>query len=209
MQQNTLPGRPYCMLRNFFKVALRNLWKHKGYSFLNIFGLAMGMTCSLLILLWIRDERSVDAFHAKESRLYSIYERQYYDGKADAGYYTPGLLPAEMKKVIPEVEMAAGYGWQDEATFEAGTKIIKEKGSSAGVDFFSMFSYPLLQGRPATALAWWAMHVWLQNFAYHVGLEWWVFLLAGALALLIALLTVSVQAIKVAIANPVKSLRTE
>ena len=48
------------MLRNFLKVALRNLWKQKGYSFLNIFGLAMGMTCSLLILLWIRDEKSVD-----------------------------------------------------------------------------------------------------------------------------------------------------
>jgi putative ABC transport system permease protein len=61
----------------------------------------------------------------------------------------------------------------------------------------------------ASPLAWWAMHGWLQNFAYHVDLEWWVFLLAGALALLIALLTVSVQAIKVAIANPVKSLRTE
>jgi len=61
----------------------------------------------------------------------------------------------------------------------------------------------------ATPLAGWAMHVWLQNYAYHIGLEWWVFLLAGAMALLIALLTVSFQAIRVAIANPVKSLRTE
>jgi hypothetical protein len=61
----------------------------------------------------------------------------------------------------------------------------------------------------ASPLAGWAMHVWLQNYAYHIGLEWWVFLLAGAMALLIALLTVSFQAIRVAIANPVKSLRTE
>jgi hypothetical protein len=61
----------------------------------------------------------------------------------------------------------------------------------------------------ASPLAAWAMHVWLQNYAYHIGLEWWVFLLAGAMALLIALLTVSFQAIRVAIANPVKSLRTE
>jgi putative ABC transport system permease protein len=61
----------------------------------------------------------------------------------------------------------------------------------------------------ASPLAWWAMHVWLKNFAYHIELSWWIFLLAGAMALLIALLTVSVQAIKVAIANPVKSLRTE
>jgi putative ABC transport system permease protein len=61
----------------------------------------------------------------------------------------------------------------------------------------------------ASPLAWWAMRGWLQNFAYHVDLEWWIFLLAGAMALLIALLTVSVQAIRVAIANPVKSLRAE
>jgi putative ABC transport system permease protein len=86
------------MLKNFFKVAFRNLWKQKGYSFLNIFGLAMGMTCSLLILLWIRDEKSVDGFHANGDRLYSIYERQYYDGKIEAGYYTPGILADELKK---------------------------------------------------------------------------------------------------------------
>jgi ABC-type antimicrobial peptide transport system permease subunit len=61
----------------------------------------------------------------------------------------------------------------------------------------------------ASPLAWWAMRGWLQNFAYHVDLEWWIFLLAGVMALLIALLTVSIQAIKVAIANPVKSLRAE
>jgi len=66
------------MLKNFLKLALRNMWKQKGYSFLNIFGLALGMACSLLILLWIMDEKSTDNYHAKGDRLYSIYERQYY-----------------------------------------------------------------------------------------------------------------------------------
>jgi len=141
------------MIRNFFKVAIRNLWKHKGYSFLNIFGLAMGMTCSLLILLWINDERGMDNFHTKGARLFRVFERQYYDGKIVGGYYTPGLLAAEMKKVIPEVEMAAGYSWVDEATFQSGDKIIKEKGSSAGADYFSMFSYPLIGGTAASALS--------------------------------------------------------
>ncbi|HVV06707.1 MAG TPA: ABC transporter permease, partial [Puia sp.] len=140
------------MLKNFFKVAIRNLWKHKGYSFLNIFGLAMGMTCSLLILLWIRDERSVDAWHTKGDRLYKVYERQYYDGKIEAGYYTPGLLPAEMKKVLPEVELAAGYTWEGDNTFQVGEKILKEKGCSAGPAFFQMLDYPLLEGHAATAL---------------------------------------------------------
>src|SRR5262249_11032443 len=67
--QTSLREQTALMLKNFLKVALRNLWKHKGYSFLNVFGLAMGMTCSLLILLWIRDERSIDNFHPNGSRL--------------------------------------------------------------------------------------------------------------------------------------------
>ncbi|MCC7401114.1 MAG: ABC transporter permease [Chitinophagaceae bacterium] len=61
----------------------------------------------------------------------------------------------------------------------------------------------------AFPVAWWGMHTWLQDFAYRISIEWWVFALAAFIALLIALLTVSVQAIKAALANPVKSLRTE
>ncbi len=147
------PPKTVNMIKNFFKVAIRNLWRHKGYSFLNIFGLAMGMTCSLLILLWINDERSVDTFHAKASRLYSVYERQYYDGKIESGYYTPGILPPEMKKVLPEIELASSFSWRDKNTFQVGDKILKEQGSHAGADFFKMFSYPLLQGNAATALS--------------------------------------------------------
>ncbi len=61
----------------------------------------------------------------------------------------------------------------------------------------------------AFPVAWWAMHRWLQDFAYRINIEWWIFVIAGIAALLIALLTVSFQAIKAAVANPVKSLRTE
>jgi len=61
----------------------------------------------------------------------------------------------------------------------------------------------------AFPVAWWAMHTWLQDFAYRINIDWWVFLLAGVVALLIALVTVCFQAVKAAMANPVKSLRTE
>jgi putative ABC transport system permease protein len=61
----------------------------------------------------------------------------------------------------------------------------------------------------AAPIAWWVMHNWLEDFAYRVNLQWWVFAAAGSIALLIALVTVSVQAIKAALANPVNSLRTE
>jgi ABC-type antimicrobial peptide transport system permease subunit len=61
----------------------------------------------------------------------------------------------------------------------------------------------------ATPIAWWAMHHWLQDFTYRINIQWWVFVLAGALAILIAVITVSFHAVKAAVANPVKSLRTE
>jgi putative ABC transport system permease protein len=67
----------------------------------------------------------------------------------------------------------------------------------------------LLSSLIAFPIAWWCMHVWLQDFAYRIGVGWWVFVIAAMLALIIAFATVSFQAVKAAIANPVKSLRSE
>ncbi|MFD2933666.1 ABC transporter permease [Spirosoma flavum] len=140
------------MIRNYFKIAWRNLVRNKGFSSINIVGLALGMACSLLILLWVQDERSVDGFHANGKQLYQVYERQQYDGKIEADYLTQGLLADELKRVIPEVQYASSMEWNNPVTFEAGDKINKMEGTFAGADFFKMFSYPLLQGTPETAL---------------------------------------------------------
>ena len=141
------------MLKNYLKTAWRNLWKNKVFSAINILGLALGMTCSLLILLWTRGEKSIDNFHVNGNRLYSIYERIYIDNTVEGGYSTPGLLPDQMKRDLPEVEMASGFTRSYRSTFQAGDKLIKVNGSYAGADFFRMFSYPLLEGSPATALS--------------------------------------------------------
>ena len=73
-------------------------------------------------------------------------------------------------------------------------------------DFIKLVIIAILIASP---VAWWAMNKWLQDFAYRIHISWWIFAVAGLIALLIALITVSFQAIKAAIANPVKSLRTE
>jgi ABC-type antimicrobial peptide transport system permease subunit len=73
-------------------------------------------------------------------------------------------------------------------------------------EFIRLVILSLLIGGP---IAWWIMHNWLQNYHYHANLSWWIFALAGSGAVVITLLTVSFQAIKAAMANPVKSLRTE
>jgi len=144
------------MIKNYFKTAWRNLIRNKAFSVINISGLALGLTCSLLIVLWIHDERSVDGFHKNGKLLYQVYERNYYDGKVEASYPTQGLLAEELKKVIPEVQYASGFEYASAPgtfnTFEANNKVNKMGGLYAGTDFFSMFSYPLLQGTPQTAL---------------------------------------------------------
>jgi ABC-type antimicrobial peptide transport system permease subunit len=145
------------MFKNYFKTAWRNITRNKAFSVINILGLVLGLTCSLLIFLWIKDEFSVDAFHKNGKELYQVYERQTYDGKIDASYFTQGLLAQELKKQIPEIQYASAFDYAaapgTQNTFEAGDKINKMTGMFAGADFFSMFSFHLLQGSVKQALS--------------------------------------------------------
>ncbi|HEX5154410.1 MAG TPA: ABC transporter permease [Parafilimonas sp.] len=140
------------MFRNYLKTAFRNLWRNKAFSLINIMGLALGLACSLLIMLWVNDEYQVDAFHQNGSRIYSVYEKQFHDARVDAFHGSPGVLADEMKRVLPEVQYATNYAWNDLSTFEANNKILKENGNNAGADFFKIFSYKILQGNAITAL---------------------------------------------------------
>jgi hypothetical protein len=69
------------MITNNFRIAFRQLKKNKGYSFLNIFGLSLGMACALFILLWVNDEFQYNKFHKNYSDLYQVLENQTYEGK--------------------------------------------------------------------------------------------------------------------------------
>ncbi|MGN6534059.1 MAG: ABC transporter permease, partial [Ginsengibacter sp.] len=124
---------------------------------INITGFAAGLACSLLILLWIQDERNVDAFHKNGNHLFQVYERNYFDGKISAGYSTQGLLAEELRKNIPEIQYASGLEYASapgtQNSFEAGDKVNKMTGMFAGEDFFTMFSFPLLNGQASIALS--------------------------------------------------------
>src|ERR1700722_13558901 len=77
------------MLANYFKIAWRSITRHKGYAAINLFGLALGMTGCLFILLWVRDEKSIDNFHSGGDNLFTLYERQTANGKTGGDYNTP------------------------------------------------------------------------------------------------------------------------
>jgi len=389
------------MIKNYIKIAWRNLWKNKAFSAINIFGLALGLACSLLIMLWVQDELNMDKFNANSSLLYQIYERQHYDGDLPKKYSTfknelasmPGIKlitrasddpinigngtggvdwdGKDPNDNIMFTQMAVGYdyvptmglkltqgrdfskdfatdsvayivnesalkriGYKDPIgkrltfwgkkgtiigvvkdfhftslhdpinplvirlgeTDDYGQALIKTKAAETkqalaslqsvwkelnpsfqftyqfsdaeyqklyeneqiisklsdafsllaivisclgllglaiftaeqrvkeigirkvlGASIGSLFTLlsaefivlVLIAFAIASPLAWLGMHKWLQGYAYHAVIEWWMFVLAGVVALLITLLTISFQAIKAAVANPVKSLRSE
>jgi len=141
------------MLKNYLLVALRNLTRNKAFSVINILGLALGLTCSLFIALWVHDERSVDQFNVHSDRLYTLYQRQHTGGIIKPQYNQQGIMADELKRVLPDVQYASGVTHNEVNTFEANNKILKEDGVYAGEDFFTMFTYPLLEGDKGTVLS--------------------------------------------------------
>ena len=129
------------MLKNYLVIAFRNFWRKKIFSLINVAGLAIGISASLIIYLIVHYEFSYEKFQKDRNSIYRVVTNMHFPGQDYKNTGVPGP--------------------------------------------------------------------WLQDFTYRTHFSWWVFILAGMFAILIALLTVSFQAIKAAVANPVKSLRTE
>ncbi len=140
------------MLRNYIKIALRNLLRSKGFSVINISGLAIGMASAILILLWVQNEISYDRFHEKNNRLYEVWENSIYDGALQTGPPTPQLMGPALKSDYPEIENAARISWNSSILFGYGDKVLKATGTWADPSFLTMFSFPLLKGNASTAL---------------------------------------------------------
>ncbi|WP_299819750.1 ABC transporter permease [uncultured Pontibacter sp.] len=143
------------MIKNYFKMAYRNLMRHKIFSLINVSGLALGMTCSILILLWVRDELSFDRFHEDTGNLYRLMEVQSYPGSDNlTTSATPGPLAEALEKDFPEIkhaERSSTWEWKKLLTHE--DKALKVGGRYTDAAFFEMFSFPLLHGDAKQVLA--------------------------------------------------------
>ena len=140
------------MLKNFFKVAFRNLWHSKGFSAINIVGLAIGMASAIIILLWIQNEVSYDRFHEKKDRIYQVWNRASFSGNLQSWGTTPKILARTLEKDLPEVEQATRCMWTSGNLFTIGDKKLIVMGTTVDSNFLQMFSFPLLKGDPKTAL---------------------------------------------------------
>jgi predicted permease len=142
------------MLKNYLRVALRNLRKHKGYSFINIAGLAVGMACALFILLAVQDELSFDRFHVNAATLYRVEQ----DQEGGQGKFHVNVTPFPMgpvlKAEVPEIKDAVRFAFTGALLVRYGENAFFER-RVAAVDpqVFSMFTFPLVSGDPATALS--------------------------------------------------------
>lgn len=142
------------MLKNYLKIAWRNIQRQPGYSSINIIGLAIGIAACLLILQYVDFEMSYEDFHAKKDRIYRVEQDRYDAGKLatqwSAGAYAVGNY---FKAGIPEIEDYVKLVQRDEFVANVNGQPIKiENGFIATPSFFTVFSYPLVKGNPATAL---------------------------------------------------------
>ena len=145
------------MIHNYLKIAFRNLKKYKSYSFINIAGLAVGMACFILILLFVQYERSFDGFHKHADRIYRVQREQKGNipGGPRTSVITYGPLASALRSDFPEVVNAVRIEHRDsyELALKYNNKRFYERGFYVDGNFFDFFTYDFIQGQAKTALS--------------------------------------------------------
>lgn len=142
------------MFKNYFIVTVRNLFKNGFYSFINIAGLAIGITCSILILLWVVDEVTYDKFLPKVNRLYQVWVHAKYDGKINSWTSLPLPTYEAMRTANTHIKHATVADWGGKHLLAiSDEKRIMKRGYYVGEDFLKMFEFELITGDPSQVLS--------------------------------------------------------
>ena len=139
------------MFKNYFKIAFRNLQRNKIFSIINIAGLALGLACVMLIILYVKDEVSYDRFHKNVSNIYRIAVKSKFDGKERKDGNTGFLQGPRFTQNIPGIESFVRIQGGNE-DIKTGTEILSQDLLYVDSSFFSVFTFPLLRGNPKTCL---------------------------------------------------------
>ncbi|MCP4727647.1 MAG: ABC transporter permease, partial [bacterium] len=136
------------MLKNYIKIAFRNLFRQKGYSFINISGLAAGMACCILILLWVQDELSFDEFHENKNELYRIVV----NSQDTWSTSSPWALAPILKEEFPDILKATRVAFRTRMLKYQDTQYF-DQGVFADADFLDMFTFPFAKGDSKSAFS--------------------------------------------------------
>jgi ABC-type antimicrobial peptide transport system permease subunit len=140
------------MYQNYFKTALRNLWKNKGYSAINILGLAIGMSVALLIGLWVKFQVSVDSFHTNGEQIVVVMKKTFFNNVKGTQHGVMLPLYDELKASYPEVHRATRVDWGSSHGLIVGETRISKEGHYVDPEFLTMFTFPLVKGDVTKAL---------------------------------------------------------
>lgn len=154
-----LPDRCYekaywvlVMWKNYLKIAVRNLRKHKAYALINLAGLTIGLASFLLIALYVADELSYDRYHAQADRIYRVVSDLKTPDRTFQFAWTPPAIAPALSQDFPVIEQAVRLGPTGAVVEYKGRRFRENRMLLADSTFFEVFSHPLLQGNPATAL---------------------------------------------------------
>ncbi len=133
------------MIRNFFNITLRNISKNKGFTFINITGMAVGLAASLLILLWVQDELSFEKYNKYAQNIFRVEEDQFYSGERYHVTVTPYPSGPVWMQKIPEIKEQTRLNlWLPSVLFRNGDKVFFENSIiAADSGFLKMFTLPL------------------------------------------------------------------
>ncbi len=139
------------MFKNFLRTTIRNLKRNKGYSFLNIFGLAIGIACAALIFLWVEDEVNFDSNNINKNRIYLVKTNDKVDDGVFTHSSTAGPMAPAMQATIPGIETTCRTTEPSSFLFTIGNKSVNAQGEYVEPSFFKMFTLPFVQGNAGSA----------------------------------------------------------
>ncbi|HWN89365.1 MAG TPA: ABC transporter permease, partial [Chitinophagaceae bacterium] len=141
------------MIKNYFKIAWRNLFRNKGFSATNLLGLTIGITCTILISLWVKDELTYDKFHTNYNSIYKIYANRDFNNQlfTDENMVLP--LASTIEKQIPQIKNAVATTHRQPRILSYGDIKLKKEGYSVSEHFFEMFSWKFIKGTASVAIA--------------------------------------------------------
>jgi len=142
------------MVKHTIKFSFRSYMRYKSSFFINLIGLSTGLACSFLIYLWVQDEKRIDHFHEQGERIYQVLTNEDTPSGIYTGEATPHLLADALVEEIPGLSRSISFSpLPNELIFTLEDQKMRASGHFASPDFFEMFTYPLVQGNPATVLS--------------------------------------------------------
>ncbi|MCW3118765.1 MAG: FtsX-like permease family protein, partial [Chitinophagaceae bacterium] len=141
------------MIKNYLKIAWRNLFRNKGFTITNLLGLTIGITCTLFIFLWVRDELSYDKFHKNYDNIYGVMANRNFNNQVITDNAMVFPLAPSLANAYPQIKNAVVTSGQEPHVLSNGDIKLKKKGYTASGNFFDLFSWEFTRGHAASAIS--------------------------------------------------------